>query len=53
MLAWFDYHTSTRKLKGINTKIKTIKRQAYGYRYQRFFELKILLMHKKSHAFVG
>lgn len=28
------------KIEGINNKIKTIKRQAYGYRDQEFFELK-------------
>ncbi len=27
-LAWYDYHISTRKLKGINNKIKTMNRQA-------------------------
>ena len=30
-----------------------MKRQAYGYRDQRFFELKILAMHDKNYAFVG
>lgn len=31
ILAWYDYHISTGKLEGINNKIKTMKRQAYGY----------------------
>ncbi|WP_321519954.1 ISL3 family transposase [uncultured Bacteroides sp.] len=53
VLAWYDYHISTGKLEGINNKIKTMKRQAYGYRDQRFFELKILAMHEKNYAFVG
>lgn len=53
ILAWYDYHISTAKLEGINNKIKTMKRQAYGYRDQKFFELKILAMHKKNYAFVG
>lgn len=52
-LAWYDFHISTGKLEGINNKIKTMKRQAYGYRDQRFFELKILAMHDKNYAFVG
>ena len=47
------YHISTGKLEGINNKIKTMKRQAYGYRDQKFFELKILAMHDKNYAFVG
>ena len=53
ILAWYDYHISTGKLEGINNKIKTMKRQAYGYRDQKFFELKILAMHDKNYAFVG
>lgn len=53
ILAWYDYHISTAKLEGINNKIKTMKRQAYGYRDQKFFELKILAMHEKNYAFVG
>ena len=53
ILAWYKYHISTGKLEGINNKIKTMKRQAYGYRDQKFFELKILAMHDKNYAFVG
>ncbi|MBR4337470.1 MAG: transposase [Bacteroidaceae bacterium] len=44
---------STGKLEGINNKIKTMKRQAYGYRDEKFFELKILSLHDKNYAFVG
>jgi transposase len=51
--AWYDYHISTGKIEGINNKIKTMKRQAYGYRDQQFFELIILAMHEKNYAFVG
>ena len=53
ILAQYKYHISTGKLEGINNKIKTMKRQAYGYRDQKFFELKILAMHDKNYAFVG
>ena len=49
ILAWYK----TGKLEGINNKIKTMKRQAYGYRDQKFFELKILAMHDKNYAFIG
>lgn len=51
--AWYNYHISTAKLEGINNKIKTMKRQAYGYREQKFFELRILAMHDKTYAFLG
>jgi Transposase and inactivated derivatives len=53
ILNWYDYHISTAKLEGINNKIKTMKRLAYGYRDQKFFELKILALHDKNYAFVG
>ena len=53
ILAWYKYHISTGKLEGINNKIKTMKRQAYGYRDEKFFELKILALHDKNYAFSG
>ena len=53
ILAWYDYHISTGKLEGINNKIKTMKRQAYGYRDDKFFELKILSLHDNNYAFLG
>jgi transposase len=30
-----------------------MKRQAYGYRDEKFFELKTLSLHDKNYAFVG
>jgi transposase len=53
ILAWYDHHISTGKVEGINNKIKTMKRQAYGYRDQEFFDLKILALHDKNYAFAG
>jgi transposase len=53
ILAWYDYHISTAKLEGINNKIKTMKRQAYGYRDHKLFELKIMALHDKNYAFSG
>ena len=37
ILTWYDYRISNGKLEGINNKIKTMKRQAYGYRDMSFF----------------
>ncbi len=42
VLAYFDHRISTGPLEGTNNKIKTMKRQAYGYRDMEFFKLKIL-----------
>lgn len=53
ILAWYDHHISTGKVEGINNKIKTMKRQAYGYRDTEFFKLSVLAIHMKTYAFVG
>jgi len=53
ILAWYDYPISTGPLEGTNNKIKTMKRQAYGFRDQEFFKLKILGLHETKYALVG
>ena len=53
ILAWYDYPISTGPLEGTNNKIKTMKRQAYGFRDIEFFKLKILAIHKAKYALVG
>ncbi|MCD4728773.1 MAG: transposase, partial [Pirellulales bacterium] len=40
-------------LEGINNKIKTMKRQAYGFRDNHFFMLKIYALHESRYALVG
>jgi len=53
ILAWYDYPISTGPLEGTNNKIKTMKRQAYGYRDHDFFKLKIFAIHEAKYALVG
>jgi transposase len=53
ILAFYDYRISTGPLEGINNKIKTMKRQAYGFRDRAFFKLKILGLHRTKYALVG
>ncbi len=53
ILAYYDYPISTGPLEGTNNKIKTMKRQAYGFRDLEFFKLKILALHKTKYALVG
>jgi transposase len=53
LLAWYDHPISTGPLEGTNNKIKTMKRQAYGFRDQEFFKLKILGIHQTKYALVG
>ncbi|MCP3940012.1 MAG: transposase, partial [bacterium] len=44
---------STGPLEGTNNKIKTMKRQAYGYRDFEFFKLKLFDLHRKKYALIG
>jgi transposase len=53
ILAWYDYPISTGPLEGTNNKIKTMKRQAYGFRDHEFFILKIMAIHEATYALVG
>ena len=53
LLAYYRFPISTGPLEGTNNKIKTMKRQAYGFRDQEFFKLKILAIHETKYALVG
>lgn len=53
ILAYYDYPISTGPLEGTNNKIKTMTRQAYGFRDQEFFKLKIMAIHLTRYALVG
>lgn len=53
ILAYYDFPISTGPLEGINNKIKTMKRQAYGFRDMGFFKLKILGLHQTKYALIG
>jgi transposase len=53
LLAYYDYAISTGPLEGTNNKIKTMKRQAYGFRDHQFFILKLYALHESRYALVG
>jgi transposase len=53
ILNYYRYRISTGPLEGTNNKIKTMKRQAYGFRDHEFFKLKILGIHETKYALVG
>jgi transposase len=53
ILAYYDHPISTGPLEGTNNKIKTMKRQAYGFRDMEFFKLKIMALHETKYALVG
>lgn len=47
ILAWYDFPLSNGPTEGTNNKIKVLKRQAYGYRNDEFFTLKLYALHDK------
>jgi transposase len=53
LLAYYDYPISTGPLEGTNNKIKTMQRQAFGFRDQEYFTLRILAAHEAKYALVG
>ena len=54
ILAYYDLNKmSSGPIEGINNRIKTLNRQAYGYRDWEFYELKIKASHEAKYAFSG
>jgi transposase len=53
LLAYYDVMISSGPIEGTNNKIKTMKRQAYGFRDMEFFKLKILAIHETRYELVG
>jgi transposase len=53
LLAYYDVMISSGPMEGTNNKIKTMKRQAYGFQDHEFFKLKILAIHETKYALVG
>ena len=53
LLAYYDVMITSGPLEGTNNKIKTMKRQAYGFRDQEFFKLKIPAIHETKYELVG
>ena len=51
--AYYDYPISTGPLEGTDNKIKTMQRQAYGFKDMDFFKLKIMAIHQTKHTLVG
>lgn len=45
ILSWYDCRISTGKVEGINNKIKVMKRNAYGFRDERYFKLRLYALH--------
>ena len=44
ILAWYDCHISTGRVEGINNKIKVMKRNAYSFRDEEYFKLRLYVL---------
>ena len=53
ILNYYKCRITTAALEGTNNKIRTMQRQAYGFRDQEFFRLKIFALHESRYALVG
>jgi transposase len=53
LLSYFDHRIDNGKAEGINNKIKVLKRQAYGFRDQEYFKLRLYHLHKQECRLVG
>jgi len=53
LLNYYLSPISTGPLEGVNNKIKTLQRQAYGYRDEEFFHLRIYSIHLAKYALLG
>jgi transposase len=53
LLAYYDVPITSGPMEGTNNKIKTMKRQAYGFRDKEFFKLKILAIHETKYELIG
>ena len=53
ILNWWTSPINNGKREGTNNKIKTLTRQAYGYRDEDFFILKLLGLHESRYKLVG
>ena len=53
LLACHDVPTTCGPTEGTNNKIKTMKRQAYGFRDREFFKPEVLATHETKYEIVG
>lgn len=51
LLNYFKHRISNGKTEGVNNKIKTMKRQAYGFRDIEYFKLRLYNLHKTRYSF--
>ena len=53
MIHYYPHRITNGLLEGLNNKIKTMKRQAYGFRDMAYFTLRLYDLHTTRYAFRG
>lgn len=53
LLNYFKHPISNGKVEGLNNKIKTLKRQAYGFRDLEYFKLRLYHLHTQRYSLSG
>jgi transposase len=53
LLNYYFHRISGGLVEGINNKIKTLKRQAYGFRDMTYFKLRLYHLHSQSYSLTG
>ena len=53
LLNYWNHPINNGRMEGTNNKIKTLNRQAYGYRDEEFFILKLLGLHESRYKLCG
>ena len=53
ILNYFEHRISNGPVEGLNNKIKTMKRQAYGFRDMEYFKLRLYHLHTQRYSLSG
>lgn len=53
LLNYFKHKITNGKVEGLNNKIKTLKRQAYGFRDMEYFKLRLYNLHTQRYSLNG
>jgi transposase len=53
LLNYFKHPITSAVIEGINNKIKTLKRQAYGFRDKEYFRLRLYHLHTQRYSLTG
>jgi transposase len=53
ILSWWDHRINNARMEGINNKVKTLLRQTYGLRDERYFTLRLFNLHNSRLQLLG